>query len=138
MKTAGLAFIDNAPDLAAADQLRALASRTLERIRSLCGDNPVLISSGYRSPELNAAVGGATNSAHPFGCAADFTIPGFGSVEDVCHAIKPHLAEFGIDQLIEESGGGAKWVHVGRAIPRSTPRGQRLTITNGETISGIA
>lgn len=67
----------------------------------------VLISSGYRSPDLNAAVGSAGSSAHLYGCAADFTIPGFGSVEDVCHAIKPHLAEFGIRQLIDESGGGA-------------------------------
>jgi uncharacterized protein YcbK (DUF882 family) len=35
---------------------------------------------------LNAAVGGASNSAHIYGRAADFTIPAIGSVSDVCHA----------------------------------------------------
>jgi len=45
---------------------------------------------------LNAAVGGAANSAHLYGCAADFTIPAFGSVLDVCKAIEPHLAEWGV------------------------------------------
>ena len=36
----------------------------LESIRKICGDNPVIISFGYRCPELNEAVGGASNSAH--------------------------------------------------------------------------
>jgi hypothetical protein len=137
--TAQAQGIDNTPDEAAIDQLSALANDTLEGIRAICGDNPVIVSSGYRSPALNAAVGGATNSAHLFGCAADFTIPGFGSVSDVCHALMPRLAELEIDQLIDESGGGARWVHVGRAIPPSTtPRGQAFTISNGQTINGIA
>jgi hypothetical protein len=88
---------------------------------------------------LNEAIGGASNSAHLYGCAADFTIPGFGDVLDICRALKPHLRELGIDQLIDESASGASWVHVGRAIPPSTaPRYQCLTIANGATTTGFA
>src|SRR5262249_25598518 len=84
------------------------------------------------------AVGGASNSAHLYGCAADFTIPDFGDVQDICHALEAHLRELCIDQLIDESGTGARWVHVGRAIPPSTaPRCQCLTIANGATTTGL-
>jgi zinc D-Ala-D-Ala carboxypeptidase len=136
--TADAQGIDNTASEDVIVQLDALANTTLEGIRKLCGDNAVVISSGYRCPDLNAAVGGASNSAHLYGCACDFTIPDFGDVETVCRQIEPHLAELQIDQLINEEGGGARWVHVGRAIPPSTvPRQQCFSIINGQTISGI-
>ena len=56
--------IDNTPDVDAVDELTDLANVTLERIRTICGDQPVIISSGYRCRELNEAVGGASVSAH--------------------------------------------------------------------------
>ena len=128
--------IDNTPTPEAHDQLVALANETLEGIRHLCGDKPVLISSGYRCDYLNQMIGGADNSAHKYGCAADFTVPEFGNVSDVCHAIEPHLAELGIDQLIHENDS---WIHVGRAIPPNTaPRYECLTISGGSTVYGIA
>ena len=34
-------------------------------------DEPIIINSGYRSPQVNKAVGGAQNSNHLTGCAAD-------------------------------------------------------------------
>ena len=131
--------IDNNPDQAAVDQLARLALVTLEGIRKICYDNPVIISSGFRCPELSEAIGGASNSAHLYGWAADFTIPDFGDVLDVCYALEPNLADLGIDQLIDESGSGARWVHVGRAIPPSTAaRCQCLTIADGVTTTGFA
>lgn len=131
--TAQAEGIENWPDADEVDELGETAV-LLEKVRRLCGDNPVLISSGYRCPELNAAVGGADNSAHLYGCAADFTIPAFGSVLDVCHAIEPHLNEWGVDQLIYEN---QSWVHIGRAIPPSTARNQCLTIDQRGTTTGI-
>jgi hypothetical protein len=137
--TANAKGIDNAPDQAAIGRLTQLAQLTLEGIRTICGDNPVIVSSGYRCPALNEAVGGASNSAHLYGCAADFTIPEFGDVLDICHALEPHLRELGIDQLIDESGSGARWVHVGRAIPPSTtPRCQCLTVADGVMTTDFA
>jgi zinc D-Ala-D-Ala carboxypeptidase len=133
--TAAMRGIDNTPDSTVEAQLFDLANDTMEGVRSICGGNPVMISSGFRCPQLNSAVGGASNSAHLYGAACDFTIPAFGSVLNVCRAIEPHLAELGIDQLIYENGS---WIHIGRAIPPSTtPRHQCLTIDSRGTQSGI-
>ena len=135
--TANAMGISNAPDGEAFDQLTETCW-LLEKIREACGANPVIVSSGYRCPAVNDAVGGATNSAHTWGGAADFTVPGFGSVLDVCHAIEPHLGRWRVDQLIDECGGGASWVHIGRAPPGCEPRCQCLTINDGGTFEGIA
>jgi len=68
------------------------------------------------------------DSAHRYGCAADFTIPAYGSVDAICQALKPFLEDLEIDQLIDETGGGASWVHVGRAVPPAEPRHEMLVI----------
>ena len=131
--TAAMAGLDNTPDSEEVDALTDTCE-VLELIRDRCGGNPVMVSSGYRCPDLNAAVGGASNSAHLYGLAADITIPAFGSPLDICRAIEPHLADFGIDQLIYEM----TWVHIGLPIPPSTtPRCQCLTINSGGTYNGI-
>ena len=48
----------------------------LENIRSHFGDKPVTINSGYRCPTHNADIGGATNSQHLYGTAADIVVSG--------------------------------------------------------------
>lgn len=130
--TAAMAGIDNTPDDAALAELEKTAE-LMELIRATCDSEAVLISSGYRCPALNSAVGGASNSAHLYGCAADFTIPAFGTPLEVANAIEPYLAEWGVDQLIYEQ----TWVHIGRANPGSEPRAQCLTINSGGTFNGI-
>jgi hypothetical protein len=130
-QTADAQGIDNTPGPDHTEALTALCD-VLEMIRSLCDDKPMIVSSGYRSSALNAAVGGASNSAHQYGCAADITVPDFGTPLQVAQVIAPHVRDFGIDQLIYESGGGAQWVHVGLPNPGAgPPRGQCFTITNG-------
>jgi hypothetical protein len=130
--TANAQGIDNMPD---DDEIAELTKTAdlLEGIRSLLGDVPVMVSSGFRCPELNAAVGGASNSAHAWGGAADISAPDFGTPLEICRAIEPSMAALGIDQLIYESGGGAYWVHVGRPEPGNGARAQAFTITNGAT-----
>lgn len=49
--------------------------KNLEVIRAAAGA-PMRINSGYRSPAHNASIGGAKNSFHMKGMAADFTIKG--------------------------------------------------------------
>jgi Peptidase M15 len=44
----------------------------MERGRTLLGDKPIAVRSGYRTPEVNDAVGGVAMSAHCFGLACDF------------------------------------------------------------------
>ena len=120
--------ITNIPDFEIIARLTQLAL-VMEKVRSMCGGFPVYISSGYRCPELNAAVGGVDNSAHLYGCANDFTIPDFGNVDQVCNFLVPHLRELWIDQLINESGGGARWVHLGLAVPPwKAPRHEYFTV----------
>src|SRR4029077_19829076 len=75
--TANAQGIDNTPSTAIVDQLSDLCECTLEGIRDLLGRRPVTITSGYRCPELNAAVGGVSDSAHLYGCAADLVVPEF-------------------------------------------------------------
>ena len=96
----------------------------LERVRALLG-KPVLVSSGYRSPLVNRAVGGAASSAHMLGCAADFSSPGFGAPLEICHAIV--ASDIPFDQLIHEYRA---WVHIAWA---PSPRRQVLTIDGNGT-----
>ncbi|MDR3429024.1 MAG: D-Ala-D-Ala carboxypeptidase family metallohydrolase [Silvimonas sp.] len=99
----------------------------LERVRGMLGV-PLLVSSGYRSIKVNAAVGGSATSAHRFGLAADFTAPRFGNPLAICKAIAQSDLQF--DQLIYEGGNGG-WVHLGLASGNSKPRRQVLSWTKG-------
>lgn len=125
--------ISNAPPRAIIAELERTAMK-METVRALLNDKPILISSGYRSPAVNKAVGGSNTSAHTKGMAVDFICPGFGTVAEVAAHLSKHLGEF--DQLIEEFGG---WVHIGFGPGR---RMQRLTArkVNGRTryTTGIA
>lgn len=113
--------IDNTPTAAVLANLQRLAS-VLERVRAVLGV-PIHISSGYRSPDLNRAVGGVANSVHMFGLAADITAPAFGTPLQVAQAIQAAGIEF--DQLIHEYG---RWVHIG--LRDGEQRGQLLTYDN--------
>jgi zinc D-Ala-D-Ala carboxypeptidase len=117
-------------------QARANIQRTaevMEQVRSILGNKPILVSSGYRSPQVNTAVGGAKSSAHVHGLAVDFSCPGFGTPLQICKALEPHMKSLGIDQLIHEYN---TWVHLG--LTDGTPRQMALTIDNRGTRSGFA
>ena len=114
--------IDNTPSDEVLANLRGLAN-FLEEIRRIVG-RPIIVTSGYRSPELNAVVGGAKHSAHIEGRAADIISPSFGSIPDLAERIAIQDLEF--DQIILEFG---RWVHV--AVSES-PRRQILTAIRGD------
>ena len=56
--------------------IKLLVDNVLEPIRDMVC-TPIIITSGYRSPQLNKIVGGADNSQHMLGCAADFYVEGY-------------------------------------------------------------
>lgn len=124
--------ISNVPDDAVIQNLHSLAE-VLEDVRKVLG-KPIIISSGYRSVTVNKLVGGASNSFHIRGLAADFTCPGFGNIDSICRAIAPKMQEFGIDQLIKEFNA---WVHLGIAEQDMDARHMVLTIDNTGTRIGI-
>ncbi|MFO6418999.1 D-Ala-D-Ala carboxypeptidase family metallohydrolase [Hylemonella sp. W303a] len=99
------AGLRNSPSNSQLGNLRRLAE-VLEQVRQLLG-KPVFISSGYRSPVVNAIVGGSATSAHMQGLAADFTCPGFGSPLTICRFLANSALAF--NQLIYEG----TWVHLG-------------------------
>lgn len=101
--------LQNQPTGETMGNLFALACR-LEEVRTLLGDHPIYVLSGYRNEALNRAAGGANNSSHCYGLAADFIVPDFGSAFDVCCAINE--SEIAFDQLIFEQGN-TEWVHLG-------------------------
>ncbi len=126
---AARSHIDNTPPGEAMVNLQKLAAM-LEEVRALLG-HPLIISSGYRSPALNAAVGSATTSHHLLGGAADFTCPAFGSPLAVARKIADSGIPFG--QLIHEFGA---WVHIS-ILPVPNKVNRIITIDRNGTRPGL-
>lgn len=100
------------------DEIRAasaLCRNVLEPLRKVVG--PISISSGYRSPKVNRAVGGSRTSQHQAGEAADISCNALGTADLFALMRLLHLP---FDQVIEEFGS---WVHVSHG-----PRHRRQAI----------
>lgn len=111
--------IRNTMDVASRRNAERLCRQLLEPIRQLVG-GPVVVTSGFRSEELNGAIGGARNSQHTRGLAADLVAPGWTAL-DLCWLIRRSGLRF--DQLIFEG----TWTHVSIAAAGDIPRGSVLT-----------
>lgn len=138
--TADRLRLANTPTQDQVANLEALAAM-LERIRThlsnrLGRDCPVVVTSAFRSPAVNKAVGGVTSSDHISGQAADILAPAFGSPREVALALKPGVASLGIGQLILERVGGRSWVHVSTRTPLLALN-KILTITDAGPVPGI-
>jgi hypothetical protein len=96
--------IKNIPSPTVIGNLKIVADG-LEKIRALLG-HPITVTSGYRSPTLNRAIGGSTNSAHCLGYAADIKCWKFGTPEQMLEKIRNSDIDY--DQLIAEGN----WLHV--------------------------
>lgn len=96
----------------------------------------IVISSGYRSPALNKAVGGSSTSSHMSALAADIKVPGV-SVDSLFELIRELMWDVPADQVIHEFG---RWVHVGLAKAKSRPRNQFLYARkqSGKTVYELA
>jgi len=112
---------DNNPPPEARANLQLLCG-ALEQVRALFGA-PIIVSSGFRSEKVNRLIGGATNSQHVQGLAADFTVIEVSPRETV-RRISESAVPF--DQLILEFD---RWVHL--SVARGTPRRQVLTMRKG-------
>lgn len=90
--------------------LKALCGDVLDPVCRLFGKIP--LSSCYRDPLVNAAIGGSSNSAHTVGLAADTQPPRCAEV--VAFLVKRARDAY-IDRLIfEQRGPGRSWLHVQR------------------------
>ncbi len=87
--------------------MTALVDNVLDPLREAYG-KPIVVSSGFRCPALNKAVGGSATSDHMNGMAADITV---GSPKENRRLFNL-IQELGLpfDQLIDEKN--FSWVHV--------------------------
>ena len=129
--------IDNTPDITIKANLKALVENILDPLRSAWG-RPIIVTSGYRCPLLNRAVGGATNSAHLYGYAADIRTVTDTRADNA--RLLRLLLNLGLpyDQVINEypdAQGRPDWIHVSYKRV-GTNRGNELTAqrVNGRTI----
>jgi hypothetical protein len=125
--------LDNTPGETEIANLTVLAEKVLQPVRDHYGKG-VKVNSGFRHPNVNAAVGGSKTSDHCLGQAADIEIPGVPNHE-LAEWIKNNLEytqlilEF-YTRGIPDSG----WVHVSY-VPSNLKK-QDLTATkeNGKTV----
>jgi hypothetical protein len=102
--------IDNTPSEKVKNNLQVLVDNVLQPLRDKFG--PVTITSGYRSPAVNTAVGGSPVSDHCLGMAADIEIVGVDNKK-----LAEHIRDnFKFTQLIlefyTEGDPDSGWVHV--------------------------
>ena len=114
--------IDNTPTPEIIENLRHLAS-ALQEVRTLLGNKPITINSGYRCPAVNEKLGSKPTSDHCKGLAADFVCPSFGSPDDIVRAILASPISY--KQVIREFD---RWVHIAVPAPGEEPRRQALII----------
>ena len=110
--------IKNVPNEAQVENLKRLCG-WLEMLRSEWnniygeGNDPIIINSGFRSPEVNKAVGSASNSNHLTGCAVDIRCLGIEQALRYA-VILLDIADEGkedFDELLIEKSAKSIWVH---------------------------
>lgn len=112
--TAKAKGINNTPGAIEKQNLKLLAQTVLQPIRDKYG-KPISVTSGYRCPKLNAAVGGSKTSQHLKGQAADIKCTATSKAE-LFNLIKDMInkGELIVGQLIWEYGTKKEpnWIHV--------------------------
>ena len=124
--------IDNTPDEYTIETMKITAEHIFEPLRNKFNE-PIYISSFYRSPELNKAIGGSVKSQHCKGEAIDIDdVYSKASNADFFNYIKDKL-EF--DQLIWEFGDDENpdWVHVSYSLGNNRMRILKAIKENGRT-----
>lgn len=103
--------IENLPSWEVVNNLNRLAE-FLDEMRVAWGSG-LRVSSGFRCPQLNAAVGGVSGSAHQYGNAVDI-VPVNGKMAEFEAFLKKWLVGKKWDQVIWESSksSGSRWVHL--------------------------
>ena len=102
----------NFPSRVAIENLTNLCENWLEALRQAQG--PLIINSGYRSPEVNKLAGGAPTSNHLTGCAVDIHVSGFEQairyasiLLDISEGTQRDYDEL----FIEKNKTGSHWIH---------------------------
>lgn len=122
--TAARLGINNTPDKTVTANLTALVDHILDPLREAWG-KPIIVTSGYRCPKLNKAVGGAASSQHMLGQAADIHTVSDEPKENKQLYDLIRKLNLPVDQCINEYG--YNWIHVSYS-----PRNRRQYIAIGK------
>ena len=107
--TASRLKIDNTPSQEVVQNLELLVKNVLDPLREAYG-KPIIVSSGYRCPKLNKAVGGVKNSQHMLGQAADIKTTSDSPADNRKLFDLARELKLPFDQLIDEFG--YDWIHI--------------------------
>ncbi len=123
----------NEPTPEVIENLKTLAEQVLQPVRNHYGKG-VKVNSGYRSPDVNAAVGGSRTSDHCKGQAADIEIPGVPNAELAEWIAKNLKFTQIILEFYTKGVPDSGWVHV--SYDPSNLKCQILTATkqDGKTV----
>lgn len=119
--------IDNTPTWKVVENLRDLTENILDPLRAAWGA-PIRVTSGYRCPVLNEAVGGSNTSVHQIGSAADIKNTGSGATfTEFKNFVVRWLQRTGtkFDQVLIEKNkaSGDMWLHIGQYNNAGQQRG---------------
>ena len=125
----GYAITHGVPNIPPAEIECAIAytAQSMERVRAALGNKSIRITSWYRSPVVNKAVGSSPTSQHIKGEAVDFTCEGYGNPLAICKQLIKLQDLIRFDQIILEPS----WVHISFTLSSTKPRGQVLTLIEG-------
>ena len=124
--------IKNEPSTAHVENLIHLAETVLQPVRDHFG-KPVVISSGYRSPELCEAIGSSTKSQHARGEAADFEIMGVDNMQLATWINKNTNFDQLILEFYEPGDPNSGWVHCSAVKEGSRAQVLKATKVEGKT-----
>ncbi|MDD4994108.1 MAG: D-Ala-D-Ala carboxypeptidase family metallohydrolase [Paludibacter sp.] len=119
--------LPNLPTEAEIARLQALVTSVLQPLRNMYG-HQICVNSGFRSAAVNSAIGGATNSQHCTGEAADLDAADNAAIFQL---IRQHLP---FDQLIWEGGDNHQpdWVHVSFREANNRKQVLRMKVVGGK------
>lgn len=106
--------IDNTPPDDIKNNLILFTETILDPIREDWGD-VIIVSSGYRCPELNKAVGGAKSSGHQYGFCADLQVKNSAMrLRKFADFVYQWFIDNDMswDEILYESSGGVTWLHL--------------------------
>jgi hypothetical protein len=103
--------LDNTPSPEVVANLQKLVDNIVQPVRNYY-DKVVTINSGYRSPEVNASVGGSKTSDHCKGMAADIEINGIANGDLAQHIIDTYKFTQVILEFYTQGVPDSGWVHV--------------------------